>query len=118
MDASKLQFNWTIDGERVELDNSARNGAIGFYTFSTKGNHTIVLDLTNEQGKTTQAKKEFRVESLLSVKLIPTPKIGQLGNPVALVAESKEATVFEWDFGDSTSENTSESRAFHTYKKA
>lgn len=118
LDASKLTFNWTIDGERVELDNSSRNGALGYYTFTTKGNHTIVLDLGNQQGKVTNTKKDFNVESLLSVKLIITPKVGQLGSPVAIVAESKEATVFEWDYGDGTSENTSESRAFHTYKKS
>ncbi len=118
LDASKLTFNWTIDGERVDLDNSSRNGALGYYTFTTKGTHNIVLDLGNQQGKVTNGKKEFNVESLLSVKLIVTPKISQLGAPVALVAESKEATVFEWDYGDGSSENTSESRAFHTYKKA
>ena len=118
LDASKLSFAWTIDGERVELDRSSRAGAIGEYTFTTKGNHTIVLDLTNEQGKITQLKKEFRVDSLLAVKLIATPKITQLGTQVTLVAESKEATVFEWDYGDGTKENTSESRAFHTYKTA
>lgn len=48
-DASKLNFSWTIDGERVELDNSQRNGAIGEFMFTTKGTHSIVLDLTNEQ---------------------------------------------------------------------
>jgi PKD repeat protein len=118
LDASKLNFAWTIDGERVELDKSTRNGATGEYTFSTKGNHSVVLDLTNEQGKITQLKKEFRVDSLLAVKLIVTPKITQLGTPVTLVAESKDATVFEWDYGDGTRENTAESRAFHTYKTA
>lgn len=118
LDASKLQFTWTIDGERVDLDNSSRGGMLGQYTFSTKGNHTILLDVTNEQGKTKQAKKDLQIDSLLSVKLITTPKISQLGRQVALVAESKEATVFEWDFGDGEKENTGESRAFHTYKKA
>jgi PKD repeat protein len=118
LDASKLSFNWTIDGERVELDNSLRNGMLGQYTFTTKGTHAILLDITNEQGKTTQEKKDFQVESLLSVKLITTPKISQLGTRVALVAESKEATVFEWDYGDGEKENTSEAQTTHTYKKS
>lgn len=118
LDSSKLQFNWTIDGERVDLDNPSRGGAIGQYTFSTKGNHTILLDLTNEQGKTTQAKKDIQIDSLLAVKLVTTPKISQLGNSVAFVAESKEATVFEWDFGDGETINTGESRVFHEYKKS
>lgn len=118
LDASKLTFAWTIDGERVDLDNSSRAGALGYYTFTTKGNHTVVLDLANEQGKTAQFKKDFRVDSLLSVKLVATPKISQLGQNVAFVAESKEATVFEWEFGDGAHENTNESRVFHVYKKS
>lgn len=118
LDASRLQFNWTIDGERVELDNSSRGGALGQYTFTTRGAHTVLLDVINDQGKTTQAKKDFEVDSLLAVKLIVTPKISQLGKPVALVAESKDATVFEWEFGDGSKENSAESRVFHTYQKS
>ena len=49
LDASKLTFAWTIDGERVDLDNSSRGGALGYYTFSTKGSHSVSLDLGNEQ---------------------------------------------------------------------
>ena len=63
-------------------------------------------------------KKDFQVESLLAVKLIVTPKIAELGKQVAMVAESKEATVFEWDFGDGSQENSGEARIFHTYKKS
>jgi PKD repeat protein len=35
LEASKLTFSWNFDGERVELDDAQRNGAIGKYTFST-----------------------------------------------------------------------------------
>lgn len=118
LDSSKLTFVWTIDGEQIELDNSLRSGMLGQYTFNTKGMHTVLLDITNEQGKTTQAKKDIQISSLLSVKLIVTPKITPIGTSVAIVAESKEATVFEWDFGDGETENSGEARIFHTYKKS
>lgn len=119
LEASKLTFAWTIDGERVELDDSQRNGAIGKYTFRTLGTHKIGLDITNEQGKTSTIRKDVDVTSLLSVKLSMTPKIASIGTPVNFIAESQEANVFEWSFGDGgTQEITSEGRVSHTYKKS
>lgn len=119
LEASKLEFAWNIDGERVELKESQRAGAIGKYTFSTLGNHKVTLSLTNEQGKTTNVTRDVEVTSLLSVKLSMSPKIVVLGSPVNFIAESKEAGVFEWNFNDGGStEITSNGRVSHTYKKA
>lgn len=119
LEASKLTFSWNIDGERIELDNSQRNGAIGRYTFSTLGTHKVALEITNEQGKTSTLTKDIEISSLLSVKLSMTPKIGQMGTPVNFVAESKEAGVFEWNFGEGGSaEISSVGRISHTYKKS
>jgi hypothetical protein len=98
MEASKLTFAWNIDGERVELVDSSRNGAIGHHTFSTLGTHKISLEITNEQGKTATLRKDIDITSLLSVKLSTTPKIASIGTPVNFIAESKEANVFEWSF--------------------
>lgn len=78
MEASKLTFSWNVDGERVELADSSRNGAIGRYTFSTLGTHKIALEITNEQGKTATLRKDIDITSLLSVKLSMTPKIASL----------------------------------------
>ena len=119
LEASKLTFSWNIDGERSELANSQRNGAIGRYTFSTLGTHKVALEITNEQGKSSTLTKDVEISSLLSVKLSMTPKIGQMGTPVNFVAESKEANVFEWNFGDGGSaEISSDGRISHTYKKS
>ncbi|MDQ1344035.1 MAG: repeat protein [Patescibacteria group bacterium] len=61
----------------------------------------------------------MEISSLLSVKLSTTPKIASLGSPVNFVAESKEAGVFEWNFGDGGStEISSAGRISHTYKKS
>lgn len=119
LEASKLTFSWNIDGERMDLDNSQRNGAIGKYTFSTLGTHKIGLEITNEQGKTSTVNKDIEVTSLLSVKLSTSPKIASMGAPVNFIAESKEAGVFEWSFGDGGStEISSEGRISHLYKKS
>ncbi|MFB0964650.1 MAG: PKD domain-containing protein, partial [Patescibacteria group bacterium] len=119
LEASKLTFSWNIDGERIELDNSQRNGAIGRYTFSTLGTHKVALEITNEQGKSSTLTKDIDISSLLSVKLSTTPKIAAMGSPVNFVAESQEANVFEWNFGDGGSvEISSNGRVSHTYKKS
>ena len=119
LEASKLTFSWNIDGERTDLDNSQRNGAIGRYTFSTLGTHKVALEITNEQGKSSTLTKDIEISSLLSVKLSATPKIASMGSPVNFVAESQEANVFEWNFGDGGStEISSDGRISHTYKKS
>lgn len=118
MENSKLTFSWNIDGERLDLLDSSRNGAMGKYTFNTLGTHKVTLEATNEQGKMASNTMEVNITSLLSVKLISSPRITSVGNPVNLIAESKEATVFEWSFGDGKSDTTQTSRVSHTYMKS
>jgi PKD repeat protein len=118
LEASRLTFLWNIDGERVELSDSQRAGALGKYTFSTLGTHKISLEVTNEQGKTSLMKKDTEVTSLLAVKLSATPKIAMVGQSVNFVAESKEANAFEWNFGDGENDLSSVGRVSHAYKKS
>lgn len=117
-DWSKLQFVWTIDWNRVDLDDSSRNWAMGKYTFTTEWNHRIVLDITNWDSKSTQIKRDLEVKSLLSIKLNFSPKITKVGSTVNIVAEAKEATTFEWSFGDWAKEVTNNWRINHQYKKS
>jgi PKD repeat protein len=98
MDASGLNFDWTIDGQRIELENSSRNGAVGKYTFNTIGTHNVTLDVTNADGKISSDKRAIIVDSLLSVRLRIVQRIVQIANPVTLIAESPEAKTFEWNF--------------------
>ncbi|MDD2565313.1 MAG: PKD domain-containing protein [Candidatus Gracilibacteria bacterium] len=117
-DGSKLILNWQVDGEKVELENPIRNGAIGKYTFNTEGNHKVVLEVSNKSGKTTTIKKDINITSLLSVKMNFSPKIVKMNTPLVIVAESKEASVFEWSFGDGTTDLSNNGRIVHVYKKS
>ena len=117
-ESSKLGFAWNIDGERVELKEASRNGALGKYSFDTLGTHKITLEVTNEQGKMTSNTTDLNITSLLAVKLVASPRITAVGNPMNFVAESKEATIFEWNFGDSKTDTTQTSRVSHTYMKS
>lgn len=117
-DSSKLSFNWLIDGQKVELENPSRNWAVGKYTFNTEWTHKITLEVSNRDWKTTTAKKTITVESLLSVKLWFSPKIVKIGSSVSIVADSKEASIFEWNFWDSSTDTTNVWRISHTYKKS
>jgi len=118
MDSSRLTFDWTIDGQRVEIENPSRNGSLGKYTFNTLGTHTITLDVTNPDGKVATNKQTITITSLLAVKLRFTPRIVKVGAPVTLVAEAQDAKVFEWNFGDSATDTMSVGRTSHTYKKS
>jgi PKD repeat protein len=98
MDSSRLTFDWTIDGQRVELENPSRNGALGKYTFNTLGTHNITLDITNNDGKVSSNKQTLLVTSLLAVKLRFTPRIVKAGAQVTFIAEAEDARVYEWNF--------------------
>ena len=98
MDSAHLSFDWTIDGQRIELESPSRNGALGKYTFNTLGTHTITLDVTNDDGKVASNKQSVSVTSLLAVKLRFSPRIVKAGAQVTLVAEAQDAKVYEWNF--------------------
>lgn len=117
-DSANLNFNWLVDWQQVDLEKPLRNWAVGKYTFNTEWTHKITLEVSNKDWKTTTYKKDLTVTSLLSVKLWLSPKIVKNGSPVSIVADSKEASVFEWNFWDSTTDTTNEWRVNHIYKKS
>lgn len=118
LDGSNLNYAWIIDGVRSDLSNPTRNGAMGRYTFDTVGTHKITLEVSNKEGKTVTYNKDVNIDSLLSIKLMISPKIVQVGSPVSFIADSKEAQAFEWQFGDSGTDTSTNGRVSHTYKKA
>lgn len=118
LDASNLNFSWIIDGDRVNLSNSSRNGSIGKFTFNTVGTHHVVLEVTNKEGKMISYNKDISIDSLLSVKLIISPKISTVGSPVTFIADAREAQAFEWQFGDGENDISTRGRITHIYKKS
>ncbi|EKE27985.1 MAG: hypothetical protein ACD_3C00111G0002 [uncultured bacterium (gcode 4)] len=117
-DNSKLTFSWQVDGQKVDLESPSRNWAIWKYTFNSEWNHKIVLDISNQEGKTATVKKEVSVNSLLSVKMNFSPKIVKNGTPISIIADSKETTAFEWSFWDWETDTTNAGRINHVYKKS
>lgn len=117
-DTANLTFNWTIDGDKVSLANPSRNGGIGKYTFDTIGTHNVLLEVINQEGKATTYKRDLSIDSLLSIKLVVSPKIAVAGNPVTLIADAREARAFEWQFGDGETDTSTSGRITHVYKKA
>lgn len=91
---------------------------MGRYTFDTIGTHKITLEVSNKEGKTTSYNKDVNIDSLLSIRLIASPKIVQAGSAISLIADSKEAQTFEWQFGDGETDTSTNGRVNHIYKKA
>lgn len=118
LDASNLSFAWIIDGDRVNLSSPSRNGSIGKFTFNTVGTHHVVLEVTNKEGKMISHNKDITIDSLLSVRLVSSPKISMVGSPVTLIADAREAQAFEWQFGDGENDISTSGRITHIYKKS
>jgi len=56
------------------------------------------LEVSNAEGKIATVKKDINITSLLSVKMTFSPKIVKMNTPLVIIAEAKEASVFEWNF--------------------
>jgi PKD repeat protein len=117
LDGGNLNYAWIIDGVRTELSNPTRNGSMGRYTFDAVGTHKIGLEVSNKDGKTISYSKDIVIDSLLSVRLIISPKIVQAGTSIAFIADAPEAQTFEWQFGDGESDTSTSGRMSHIYKK-
>lgn len=118
LDGANLNYAWIIDGVRSDLSNPTRNGAMGRYTFDTIGTHKITLEVSNKDGKMVSYSKDVNIDSLLSIRLIVSPRIVQAGSSISLIADSKEAQTFEWQFGDGETDTSTTGRVSHIYKKA
>jgi len=115
---SALDFKWFIDGKEAILNSPTQNGSMGYYTFSTLGNHKVALEVTNSDLKKGTFNRDITVSSLLSVKLrIPT-KISYVGKSVNFLVDSPDANTYEWVFGDGETDVGNQSKINHTYKKS
>lgn len=113
-----LTFNWTIDGVPVELAETDENGSIGKFTFLTKWPHEVTVTVVNKYGKVTEEKKQFGVDSTLTVWLNITPRAAPISTTVNMRARSPNASFFEWNFWDGTPAiNGTNDTTEHQYKK-
>lgn len=98
--AKWLIYEWVIDGEKVELNDIQKEGAIWSYTFSEKGSHTVSLTITNAFGKVSTVDKTFNVTSTLTIWVNITPRAAPIGSMISFQARSPQARFYEWNLGD------------------
>ncbi|MDD3144837.1 MAG: PKD domain-containing protein [Candidatus Gracilibacteria bacterium] len=117
-DDGKLTFSWIINGERVNLDSPNYNGSNGYYTFSSVGEQSVVLEVTDPDDMTSQNTQKISIKSILSVEFFAFPRVVQREKPVRLVADSPKASFYEWNFGDGKNEGGKSETISHTYNKS
>jgi len=117
-DEWKLDYSWVINGQRIELEKPNFNGSNGFFTFSSIGDHSVVLEVTDPDDITSQKKDKVTVKSVLSVEFYAFPRVVQREKMVRFVSDSPKAKFFEWDFGDGIVEWWKEENINHVFKKS
>ncbi len=97
-DDGNLKYSWFIDGNRVNLEQSNANGSVGYYVFDSVGTHSVNLEVTDLDGVTATKKSTVAVTSILSVEMFAFPRVVPRNGFIKFVAESPEASVYEWNF--------------------
>lgn len=113
-----LTYTWRIDGEKINLDNVANNGAKWTLVFNSVWPHTVSLTVANAYGKVTTVERQFEVQSILSANLLITPRVAPLGTIINFIAQSENADFFEWNMGDGSPIKTGNKKIIqHIYQK-
>ena len=118
IDDGKLKFNWYINGNKVVLDSPNSNGSTGYYTFDSVGSHSVNLEVIDPDGISALKKQEVKVNSILAVEVFAFPRVIQREWTIKFVADSPEAEIFEWDFGDGTKKWTDSETISHIYTRS
>ncbi|MFK7779797.1 MAG: PKD domain-containing protein, partial [Candidatus Gracilibacteria bacterium] len=117
-DDGKLKYSWTVDGNRIELEEPNFNGSTGYFSFDSIGEHSVVLNVEDPDGISSQKKEKVSVKSILSVDFFAFPRVAQRLNSIRFVGESPEAKFYEWDFGDGKTLGGDDSDVTHRYIKS
>lgn len=94
----ELKYSWVINGNRVELEEANSNWSLGYYTFDSIWEHSVVLEVTDPDNIQWVKDLKVRVNSVLSVDFSALPRSIQRGHSVRFTASSPRAVVYEWDF--------------------
>ncbi len=117
-DDGKLKYSWTIDGEKVNIEDANDSGSTGYYTFSTIWEHSVILEVEDLDEITSIKKQAVTVKSTLSVDFATYPRVIQREKFIKLVGHSPEAKFYEWDFGDGEKKAWSKDTLNHTYNRS
>ncbi len=114
----KLKYNWIIDGDRVNLDTPNKEWSNWYYTFSSLWDHSVTLEVIDPDDIISQKKKKVSVNSLLSLDFHIFPIVSQVWSFAKFVADSPNASFFEWDFWDGIVVWQKDEKVTHKYKKS
>ena len=117
-DDGKLEYDWIIDWERMNLEKPNFNGSSWYYTFDSIWEHSVVLEVTDQDNISNQKKEKVDVDSILSVEFFAFPRVIQREWYVKFVADSQEARFYEWDFWDGTIKWWKDEKITHNYDKS
>ncbi len=117
-DEGKMRYEWTIDGERVELIDANSNGSVGYYYFDSIGQHSIGLEVTDPDEMWDVESGTIEIKSLLDVDFSSNPTAIQRNGTIRFQASSQNARFYEWDFWDGIKDYGSNKSISHTYEKS
>ena len=117
-DDGNLKYSWTIDGEKVNLEETNDAWSTGYYIFNTTWEHSVILEVEDLDEITSIKKQSVSVKSTLSVDFAMYPRVIQREKFIKLVANSLEAKFYEWDFGDGEKKAWSKDTLNHIYNKS
>ncbi|NUJ98108.1 PKD domain-containing protein [Candidatus Gracilibacteria bacterium] len=117
-DEGNLKFSWIIDGQKVNLEKANYNGSVGYYTFDSIGDHSVVLEVKDPDDIIALKSDKVTINSVLSVDVHSFPKVIQRQQSIRFVADSEYARYYEWEFGDGDSYGGKTNQVSHTYNKS
>ena len=117
-DDGRLEYAWIIDWERAVLEDGNSNNSLGYYTFNSIGNHSVVLAVLDPDNISNQKQSKVQISSTLSLDFIINPSVIQRNNSATFTATSDQAVSFAWDFGDWVTKNSASNTIKHTYQKS
>lgn len=109
-DNQKLRFEWLINDAPIQLSETNERNSRGKYTFPEKGTYRVVLRVTDEEGKSKDYKRDIKITSTLSVRLVTKPEVAKRGGKVMLSVTAPRATIYEWKIGTSDPVRTENNR--------
>ena len=119
VDKGKLKYNWTIDGQKIYLDDSNIEWSTWYYTFDSVWNHTVTLEVTDPDWIVSNFSKEIKIDSILSLDFAAVPRVIQKDSQIHFIANSPNARFFEWNFGDGSSPvRGKDSKINHVFRKS
>ncbi len=117
-DQATLEYIWTIDWEKVELEEKNENTSLWYYKFDTIWDHKILLTVIDSDWMSDEFSRNVNIKSVLWVDFEANPWVSLVWKKIIFTAQSEKARFFKWDFGDGTKKSWSNSRLSHVYKKS